>query len=419
MSNLSFEQKSRNFIELLLREGVNLQPGQQLLINFDQSCCDMADVASEIAYDMGAKYVDLAYGSLRRDAAQISRAKPSYRTFFPGYQAVRGDQLVDARGAVLALRSQREPDLFAALDQMSIAAFMAAANDARKRMQEEGISGFGVNWCLACPPSPKWAKKVFPKLDEDAAVQALWDQIFSMTFADRPDCLQRWRSHVVQLGKRAEMLDSLRIKELHFSGNGTDLKVGLSDRSQFLSGRKDTPHGIEFCPNIPTFEAYTTPDWRKTEGVAVLTRPAIINGTKVMGLKITFEKGEVVDAQAESNVEAYRALIATDPGAKRLGEIALVGTDSPIYRSGLVFENTLYDENAACHFATGRAYLAALRDGDKLEPKELDACGYNNSKTHQDVMISNDAVDVTALIHDGERVPLIRKGAWEPRLLNP
>ena len=419
MSNLSFEQKLRNFTELLLREGVNLQPGQQLLINFDQSCCDMADAASEIAYEMGAKYVDLAYGSSRRDAAQISKARTNYRTFFPGYQAVRGDQLVDGRGAVLALRSQREPDLFAALDQTAIAAFMAAANDARKRMQEEGISGFGVNWCLACPPSPKWAQKVFPKLDEEAAVKSLWDQIFSMTFADQHDCLEKWRGHVQRLGRRAEILDSMGIRELHFTGNGTDLKVGLSERSQFLSGRKATPHGVEFCPNIPTFEAYTTPDWRRTEGVAVLTRPAIINGTKVTGLKITFEKGEVVDTQAETNVEAYRALIATDAGSRRLGEIALVGTDSPIYKSGLVFENTLYDENAACHFATGRAYLAALRDGDNMEPKELDACGYNNSKTHQDVMISNDSVDVTASLKNGERVPLIRKGAWEPRLLNP
>lgn len=416
---LNFEEKSRNFIELLLREGVNLQPGQQLLINFDASSCEMVDSASEIAYDMGAKFVDLSYNSLIRDAAQISRARPSYRTYFPGFHAVRGDQLVDGRGAILALRSQREPDLFAGLDQRSVAAFMAAASDSRKRLQEEGISGFGVNWCLAAPPSPKWACKVFPKLDPDAAVSALWDHIFKMTFADQHDCVARWRAHVNRLGKRAQALDAMQIRELHFMGNGTDLRVGLSEHSQFLSGRKATPHGIEFCPNIPTFEAYTTPDWRKTEGLAVLTRPAIINGTKVTGLRITFEKGEIVDAQADSNAEAYRALIETDAGARRLGEIALVGIDSPIFQSGLVFENTLYDENAACHFATGRAYLAALRNNDSLTPEQLDSCGYNNSKTHQDVMISNERVDVTAITQHGERTPLIRNGAWEPRLLNP
>jgi aminopeptidase len=248
-------------------------------------------------------------------------------------------------------------------------------------------------------------------------VSALWDQIFAMTFADQENCLALWREHMARLKRRAEILDSMQIRALHFHGNGTDLTVGLSERSRFLSGRKATPHGIDFCPNIPTFEAYTTPDWRKTEGVAVLTRPAIINGTKVDGLRITFEKGEIVDTQAESNVEAYRALIAIDPGSRRLGEIALVGTDSPIFKSGLVFEHTLYDENAACHFATGRAYLAALRDGDDLSPEQRESCGYNHSKTHQDVMISNESVTVDALLADGKRETIIKNGAWEPKFM--
>lgn len=417
MGALSFERKLRNYVELLLREGVNLQPGQQLLINFDASCTDMVDVAAELAYAMGAKHVDLAYSSALRDAAQIGKAHPNFRNFFPGYHAVRGDQLVDGHGAVLGLRTQREPDAFAALNQTDVAVFSAAMSESRKRLQEEGISGFKINWCLAAPPSPKWAQKVFPALDADAAVSALWDQIFSMTFADQENCLALWRDHMARLKRRAEILDALQITSLHFRGNGTDLIVGLSERSRFLSGRKATPQGIDFCPNIPTFEAYTTPDWRRTEGVAVLTRPAIINGTKVSGLRVTFEQGEIVHAEAESNVEAYRALIAVDAGARRLGEIALVGTDSPIFKSGLVFEHTLYDENAACHFATGRAYLAALKDGDTLTPEERDACGYNQSKTHQDVMISNEAVTVEAVLAGGKRETLIKNGAWEPRFL--
>jgi aminopeptidase len=416
---LTFEEKQRNYVQLLVEQGVNLQPEQQLQINIEPGDIALGELAAELAYRRGAKYVDLTLSSPRRDALQIAHAAPRHRNFIPGYVTVRSDQIVDTKGAILSFRSSSEPDLFATLDQRHVADFQAAAYEMRKRLATEGITAMGINWCLAGPPSRKWAQKVFPGVDPDEAVSKLWDDIFAMTFADQPDCLVRWRNHLDQLGRRAEKLSSLQIKELHFTGPGTDLVVGLSEKATFVAGRKSTPAGIPFCPNVPTFEAYTTPDWRRTNGKARITRPAIINGVKVIDLEVTFKEGEIVATSAAKNVDTYNALIATDPGAKRLGEIALVGIDSPIFRTGRVFESTLYDENAACHFATGRAYEVGLIGGRQMSPTELAEHGYNHSKTHQDVMISNEEVSVHAITYSGKEIPLLERGSWKPEFLDP
>ena len=248
-------------------------------------------------------------------------------------------------------------------------------------------------------------------------MDALWRDIFRMTFADQDDCLKLWSEHLDRLARRTEALNAMQIKTLQFKNesNGTDLRVTLSDKACWVSGRKKTAQGIDVCLNIPTFEVFTTPDWRGTEGRVALTRPVMINGSLVEGLEVVFKDGEIVEVSGDKNVAAYEALIHTpgDPTAKRLGEVALVGVDSPIFQAGRIYQHTLYDENAACHIATGMAYTVGIENGDKLAPQELDKLGFNRqAKTHQDVMISDEHTTVLA---DGKEI--IVGGRWVDSLL--
>ena len=413
MTTEEFAAAQRRYIDLLVSQGCNLQPGQHVLINTEPSCLELVGLAAEAFYRRGARYVDYHVSLPRVDRAHVELGSPQRLTFVPGWRAVQIDQLVDSKGCMLAFRSQDEPDLYEGFDaagMQRVNEMTVARREAVKRWSEEGVLQRQVAWCLAGPPSPKWAAKVYPELAPDHAVAALWREIFRMTFADQENCGQLWSEHLDRLARRSQLLNGMAIRELHFvnEAKGTDLKVGLSSEARWVSGRKETASGIEVCLNIPTFEVFTTPDWRQTSGTVGLTRPAMINGSLVEGLRLRFEQGEIVEVQAERNGAAYEALISTDPSARRLGEVALVGVDSPIFQSGRVFQHTLYDENAACHIATGMAYTVGIENGDQLAPERLDEIGFNRkAKTHQDVMISDETTTVRA---DGRVI--LEQGRW-------
>ena len=417
MSNM--EQCKRRFAELIVNLGANVQRDQQVLIMAEPSNIDLADMAAEFCYQRGARFVDVKV-SLPAVARYHLLSAPADRlTYVPTYQTVQMDQLVDSGGALIAFRSQDEPDLYEDLDekqQKRLNQMLVGRRDAIKRYREEGVLKRKVGWCLAGPPSPKWAQKIFPDLTAREAEEALWKDLITMTFADQDDCLKLWSEHLDRLARRTQALDKMEIKELRFLNPtlGTDLKVTLSPAARWVSGRKQTAQGLDVCLNIPTFEVFTTPDWRGTEGEVALTRPVMINGSLVEGLKVKFQDGEIVEVEGSKNVAAYEAMINTpgDPTAKRLGEVALVGIDSPIFQSGRIYQHTLYDENAACHIATGMAYTVGIENGDKLSPDELDDLGFNRqAKTHQDVMISDENTTVLA---DGKT--LIENGAWVKEL---
>lgn len=407
--------RKQRFVELLVDQGANIQPGQHVLIVAEPSNLDLVEMAARACYARGARFVDYDVALPRVDRAHVLGAAPNRLTFVPTYKTVQMDQLVDARGALIAFRSQDEPDLYEDFDadgQRRVNEMLVARREATKRYREEGVLQRQVGWCLAGPPSPKWAKKVFPELSEAEAVDALWELIFQMTFADHEDCVQRWKDHMDRLARRARALNERRVRELRFvnPAQGTDLVVTLSPRARWVGARETTAYGIDACLNIPTYEVFTTPDWRGTTGEVGMTRPVMINGTLVEGLRVRFEQGEIVHVEATRNAAAYEALIHTpgDPTAKRLGEVALVGVDSPIFQSGRIFHHTLYDENAACHIATGMAYTVGIEDGDQLAPEVLDELGFNRrAKTHQDVMISDETTTVYA---DGKEI--LVEGRW-------
>jgi aminopeptidase len=254
---------------------------------------------------------------------------------------------------------------------------------------------------------------VFPELPREKAEDALWQAIFSIARVDQEDFLDVWQRHNQTLHRRGTLLNQCGIKTLHFTGPGTDLRVGLSERAKFKGGTDNGPTGKPFEPNIPTEENFTTPDCRRTEGVVRATRPFLVNGVLVEGLSLTFKAGAIESFSATAGADTFREYINSDAGAKFLGEVALVGIDSPVFQSGRVFEEILFDENAACHIAVGSAYKFCIDGGDSMSSEELAAIGCNESSVHTDMMISNEEVTVEAELYQGGTLTIIKDGAWQ------
>lgn len=398
------QEAIRRYIRLLVNQGINVQPGQHVLLVAEPSCAHLLGWAAEACYDRGARFVDTNVMVPQVERAQLR----GNHQFVPSYKAVMMDQIVDSGGAMLTLWSQDEPDLYEGCDTKLVNELRLARRGPSKRFLEEGLLRGGASWCGGGAPSPNWARLVYPEAADP--VEAMWKDILAMTFADREDCEERWAAHLSVLEGRCMTLNDMRIRELRFVNlaKGTDLTVGLSGAARWVGGRTPTRRGGPICANLPTFEVFTTPDWRVTRGTVGLTRPSLVNGAMVEGLWLRFEEGKIVEVKADKNAASYEALIGTEDSARRLGEVALVGVDSPIFQGGRIYRHTLFDENAACHIATGMAYTNGVADGDKLTGTELDALGANrDARTHHDVMISDEETSVFA---DGKE--LLVNGSW-------
>lgn len=414
---MSFQENLERYAELLITHAVKIQPGQTLLIGTEVCNRDFALIVAEAAYKHGAKHVDVDLGDPRFSRVRLAHSADEHLDFTPGHVTTRTDDIVDSRGATLRIIGSEDPDVLADLDPQKLNRTRLSLRKRMDRFYDEGIGKSLVHWSVAAAATPGWGKKIFPDLDPDAACARLWDEIFKMARADQPNCLELWDAHNNALQNRARRLTSMNIEELHFTGPGTDLVVGLSPIAVFKGGSEAGPHGVAFEPNVPTEEVFTTPDYRRTRGRVRATRPFYINGRLIEGLEMIFEGGKIVDFSATAGGETFEAYIDSDEGGRRLGEVALVGIDSPIYRSGLVFQEILFDENAACHIAVGSAYKTCLENGENLSDGELADVGCNESVVHTDMMISSEEVDVTAKTFDGDRLAVIERGEWTAGLL--
>jgi aminopeptidase len=412
---MSFDQKLSMYARLLVERGLNVQPGQFVLVGFEGGVSeDLALLVVEHAYRRGARHVDVVYEHPRIKYARLTVGPADDRFFFPLHIVLGRERIVDSQGCALALRTNIEPDLFDEIAQLAGEYDDQYRKQVLGRFHQEGINKGKVSWCVACPPSLRAAQKVYPELGADEALAAYWNAVFRMTMADKEDCIERWAALDTKLHERRRKLDDLNIRKLRFQGPGTHLIVGLSQASRWKGGSEESATGKIFLPNIPTFEVFTTPDRRMTEGHVRITRTLNLDGVLVEGLTLEFSNGKIVDFDAKTNKEAYAAFIAKDAGASMLGEVALVGTDSPVFKEERIFNNTLYDENAACHIATGRGYTTCFENGWNLGKEDLLELGFNQSATHQDVMISDHNVDVDGRTADGREVALLRKGQWVP-----
>lgn len=274
------------------------------------------------------------------------------------------------------------------------------------------ITRHEINWTIVASATPAWAKLVFPHDDEPTATEKLWDAIFESTRLNVADPIAGWKQHAANLQARVKLLNDKRYHSIHFRGPGTDLRVGLADDHLWAGGGAIAGNGIFGMANMPTEEVFTTPHAERTQGTVTSSKPLSHQGTLIEDIRVRFENGRITEANASKGEAVLRRMIETDEGARKLGEVALVPHSSPIAQSGILFWNTLFDENAASHVALGQAYSTCLKGGEKMSPEELAKRGANESLIHVDWMIGSGAMNVDGIFPDGSAEPLMRNGEW-------
>ena len=411
LSEIELEQV-RRYADLLIGHGLNVQGGQLVNLASEPVHRGFLRMLQEASYARNAKFVDISLVDPLFDRGRILRSLDADLSFVPGYIPAKYHELVESGACNLRLIGSECPQALAGLPADRVNQMRMGQRLALKDFYHRGIGCSMVQWCVAAASTPAWAKEVLPDVPEEEACRELWRHILSICRADQEDCLGAWKKHNDLLISRAKRLTELKIETLHFRGPGTDLKVGLTDLAIFKGGQEPSSRGIPFEPNIPTEEVFTTPDYRRTEGHVKATRPFFVNGVLVKDLKMEFKGGVLVSFTATSGEDSFRSYIASDPGASRLGEVALVGVDSPVFRSGVVFNEILFDENAACHIAVGSAYRFCIEGGKEMTDEQAEAIGCNESSAHTDMMISDESVDVEAKTYKGETITLIQGGKW-------
>ncbi len=410
---MDFKQKLENYAQLLIEHGLNVQKGQIVNIIGEVYHRELINLLCQAAYRRGAKHVNVDFvDPFIAKARILGTSDEQFLSYVPKYVTQKYDEFIEEGAAVLRLIGSEQPDALSELDPHKINTLTKSNFKALKNYYAEGVGKSKIQWLVAAAATPRWGERVFPELEEKQAYKALWKEIFKICRADKSNCLKLWKKHNDVLHARAKHLTQLKIKELHFTGPGTDLKVGLSPKAVFVGGGSKGPHA-EYEPNIPTEECFTTPDYRLTTGKARVTRPVMVNGKLVKGLALEFKDGKLVHFEAAEGKENFAKYVDNDPQARYLGEVALVGIDSPIFQSGRIFEEILYDENAACHIALGFAYSFCLDGGPQMLAEELAGIGCNVSSIHVDMMISDEHVDVEATTYSGEKVKLIHQGQWQ------
>lgn len=410
MSDHIDPKKLDRLAEVAVRTGVNLQKGQDLVITAPISALPLVQRIAVHAYKAGAGVVMPFFNddviSLARyenaDDASFDHA-PSW--FYEGLAAAfKG-------GAARMAITGDDPMLLADQDPAKVARLSKATSIAAKPAMTP-IVGFEVNWNIVAYPGAGWAARVFPDLPVEEAQGKLMDAIYAASRLDGDDPVANWADHTAELQKRVTWLNDQKFDALHYTGPGTDLRLGLAEGHIWKGGASPALNGVVCQPNIPTEEVFTCPHAYKVDGTVAATKPLAHQGTVIEDISVRFEAGKIVEATASKGQAQLRALLATDDGASRIGEVALVPHSSPISQSGVLFFNTLFDENASCHIALGQCYADTIEGGSELKPEELQQKGGNQSLIHVDWMMGSDAVDIDGITLTGDVVPVMRKGEW-------
>ena len=396
--------------EVAVKVGLQLQRDQDLVMTAPLAALPLVRLITKHAYMAGAGLVTTFYSDEEATLARYRHAPDASFDKASGW-LYEGMARAYANGAARLAIAGDNPLMLANEDPARVARANKANSMAYKPALEK-ISNFDINWNIVSYPNPSWAKIVFPGLPEDEAVRRLADAIFAASRVDVADPIAAWATHNANLKKRSGWLNGERFSALHFTGPGTDLTVGLADGHEWHGGASTAKNGVTCNPNIPTEEVYTTPHAMKVEGHVSSTKPLSHQGTLIDDIRVRFEGGRIVEARASKGEEVLNKVLDTDEGARRLGEVALVPHSSPISASGILFYNTLFDENASCHIALGQCYSKCFLDGATLSQDQIAAQGGNSSLIHIDWMIGSDKVDIDGIRADGTRVPVMRRGEW-------
>lgn len=399
------------YAELALRTGVNVQEGQGLIINAPIEAVDFVRSLTKEAYKAGAKNVHIQWSDDQLTYLKMQHAPLAVLKNFPTWQADGLIEMVKEGYSLLTVYGP-DPDLLNGIDGDRISAVTKASARALSEYRDY-VMNDRVTWSIVGYASKAWAKKVFPDLPLEEAQEKLWEQIFFITRVDQADPVAAWQKHNQTLKAAREYLNEKQYKKLIYRATGTDLTIYLPDGHIWQGGSGPSEKGIEFNANIPTEEVYTLPDKYGVNGTVVSTKPLSYGGNIINNFSLTFKDGKVVDFAAEEGEEALKNMLDTDEdGARRLGEVALVPHESPISKSGLIFFNTLFDENASCHLALGKAYPTSIEKGSTMSKEELDQHGVNDSLIHEDFMIGSSEMNIDGVTEAGETEAIFRNGNW-------
>lgn len=403
------EKKITTFAELILRLGVNVQKGQPVLINCPVEKAEIGRIFAEKAYEVGASYVKIKYGDEKLARINYLHAAEEVLCDVPPSAVAEKLELLE-RGYCYVSIVAEDPNILKGLDEKKIANVNKAFSKANKKFHD-GVMNNAIRWCVVSVPSEAWAKEVFP--DADDPQETLWEAIAKSVRLYAADPVEEWKKHIATLNRRAEFLNENDFDYLHYtSANGTDLKVGLAENHRWLAAEEVGQDGVKFIANMPTEEVFTAPHRLRVDGVVKNALPLVENGNVIDGFSLTFKEGKVADFSAEKGYETLKGILETDEGATHIGEVALIGKNSTIAQSKTLFYNTLFDENASCHLALGKAYPTTIFGGDKMSEEELKAHGANDSLTHVDFMIGTEDLSVTGVKKNGEKVELFKDGEW-------
>ncbi|MRH44027.1 aminopeptidase [Aquibacillus halophilus] len=407
----NFQESINKYAKLALETGVNLQKGQGLILSAPIEAVEFVRLVAKEAYAMGAKNVhvewndeDLKYLKMKHEPIEVLEN-------FPKWRAQGLEEMAKDGYALLTIYGEN-PDLLKDIDSAKISAFNKAAGQALTKYRDF-IMNDKISWSIVGYPTQSWAEKVFPDVSADEAQEKLWDNIFRISRVDQADPVEAWNQHNQTLQQAREYLNKKQYKKLIYRAEGTDLTIELPENHIWHGGSTKSQEGTVFNPNMPTEEVFTMPHKYGVNGTVVSTKPLSYGGNLIENFKLTFKDGKVVDATAEQGEDTLIHLLDTDEdGARRLGEVALVPHESPISQSGIIFYNTLFDENASCHLALGKAYPTNIENGPNMSEEEMDKHGVNDSLVHEDFMIGSATLNIDGETKDGKTEAIFREGSW-------
>lgn len=408
MSQLNLQLEK--YAELAVKMGVNIQQGQTLNINAPLFAVDLVRKIVAKAYEAGAKHVYVEWNDEQVTYLKYKLAPEESFSEYPMWRAKGLEEMAEGGAAFLSIYAQN-PDLLKDVDPKRVATANKTASTALTKYRTYMMSDIN-RWSLISVPTPEWAMKIFPELDADAAVAKLWEVIFEVTRLNNEDPVQTWKEHNARLNETVDYLNKKQYKQLIYEAEGTNLTVDLPTNHIWAGGGAVDVKGFHFNPNMPTEEVFTMPHKDGVNGVVSSTKPLNYGGNVINNFTLTFKDGKVVDFTAEEGYEVLKHLLETDDGAGRLGEVALVPHQSPISESNIIFYNTLFDENASCHFALGKAYPTNIQNGIDMSKEELAENGVNDSLIHVDFMMGSASMNIDGVTADGTREPIFRNGNW-------
>ncbi|QHT59100.1 aminopeptidase [Paenibacillus lycopersici] len=405
-----FEKKLERYAALAVEVGVNVQPGQTLVVTAGISSAPFVRMVVKKAYEVGAKNVHVEWNDDVVTRTKYELAPDEAFLEYPQWRAQGWEDMAKDNAAFLSIIAAN-PDLLKGIKPERIANANKAAGIALKTWRSYTMSD-KVSWSIVAVPSPDWAAKVFPDVASEQQEDALWDAIFAATRINEPDPVASWKTHIETLDTKASFLNEKKYFALRYTGPGTDLTLELAPGHIWISAGSENAKGDIFVANMPTEEVFTAPLRSGTNGVVSSTKPLSYGGNLIKDFSLTFKDGKIVDVQAEEGLEVLKNLVGTDEGSAFLGEVALVPHRSPISDTNIIFYNTLFDENASCHLAIGKAYAFCIEGGKEMNEEQQIAAGLNTSLVHVDFMIGSAELDIDGIRADGTAEPLMRGGNW-------